>query len=67
LSTPEKKSVVGQLRVQALACACGKAQPQGCTLYLRYHPAFTAINGLRNIAWRGVGLSFPTLKPLVEQ
>jgi len=36
-------------------------------LYLRYHPAFTAINGLRDIAWRGVRLSFPKLKPLVEQ
>lgn len=36
-------------------------------LYLRYHPAFTAINGLRDIAWRGVRLSFPKLKPLIEQ
>jgi hypothetical protein len=36
-------------------------------LYLRYHPTFTAINGLRDIAWRGVRLSFPKLKPLVEQ
>lgn len=35
--------------------------------YLRYHPAFTAINGLRDIAWRGVRLSFPKLKPLIEQ
>jgi hypothetical protein len=36
-------------------------------LYLRYHPAFTAINGLRDIAWRGVRLSFPKLKPLIEK
>lgn len=36
-------------------------------LYLRYHPTFTAINGLRDIAWRGVRLSFPKLKPLVEE
>jgi hypothetical protein len=36
-------------------------------LYLRYHPAFTAINGLRDIAWRGVGLSFPKLKPMLER
>jgi hypothetical protein len=36
-------------------------------LYLRYHPAFTAINGLRDIAWRGTHLSFPKLKPLIEQ
>jgi hypothetical protein len=35
--------------------------------YTRYHPAFTAINGLRDIAWRGVRLSFPKLKPLVKQ
>jgi hypothetical protein len=36
-------------------------------LYLRYHPTFTAINGLRDIAWRGTRLSFPKLKPLVKQ
>jgi hypothetical protein len=35
-------------------------------LYHRYHPAFTAINGLRDIAWRGVRLSFPKLKPLLK-
>jgi hypothetical protein len=35
--------------------------------YLRYHPSFTAINGLRDIAWKGVGLSFPKLKPLLEK
>jgi hypothetical protein len=36
-------------------------------LYQRYHPAFTAINGLREIAWRGIGLSFPRLKPMLER
>lgn len=36
-------------------------------LYLRYHPTFTAINGLRDIAWRGVRLSFPKLKPLIKK
>lgn len=36
-------------------------------LYLRYHPAFTAINGLRDIAWRGTRLSFPKLKPMLER
>jgi hypothetical protein len=36
-------------------------------LYQRYHPAFTAINGLRDIAWRGTGLSFPELKLLLER
>lgn len=35
--------------------------------YLRYHPTFTAINGLREIAWRGVGLSFPKLRPMLEK
>jgi hypothetical protein len=35
--------------------------------YLRYHPTFTAVNGLRDIAWRGVRLSFPKLMPLVKE
>jgi hypothetical protein len=35
--------------------------------YMRYHPAFTAINGLRDIAWRGTRLSFPKLKRLLER
>jgi hypothetical protein len=35
--------------------------------YMRYHPAFTAINGLRDIEWRGTRLSFPKLKPLLER
>ena len=35
-------------------------------LYQRYHPTFTAINGLREIAWRGTGLSFPNLKRLLD-
>jgi hypothetical protein len=36
-------------------------------LYRRYHPAFTAINGLRDINWRGEGLSFPSLRGLLEE
>jgi hypothetical protein len=35
--------------------------------YLRYHPSFTAINGLRDIAWKGVGLSFPKLRLLIKK
>jgi hypothetical protein len=35
--------------------------------YMRYHPAFTAINGLRDIAWRSTRLSFPKLKRLLER
>jgi hypothetical protein len=36
-------------------------------IYLRYHPTWTAIDGLRDYAWRGEGLSFPKLKPLLKQ
>ena len=37
-------------------------------IYARYHPTWTAIDGLREYAWRGEGLSFPKLKPwLVQQ
>ena len=44
----------------------GWGETEGEDLYLRYHPTFTAVNGLRDIAWRGVRLSFPKLKPMVE-
>jgi hypothetical protein len=36
-------------------------------IYLIYHSTWTAIDGLRDYAWRGEGLSFPKLKPLLEQ
>ncbi|HEX8707296.1 MAG TPA: hypothetical protein VF723_03455 [Pyrinomonadaceae bacterium] len=36
-------------------------------IYQRYHPTFTAINGLREHDWRGQRLSFPKLKPLLAQ
>jgi squalene cyclase len=36
-------------------------------IYLVYHSTWTAIDGLRDYAWRGEGLSFPKLKPLLEQ
>jgi hypothetical protein len=34
---------------------------------LRDHATWTAIDGLSEYAWRGEGLSFPELKPLLEQ
>jgi hypothetical protein len=41
----------------------------GCTeeedIYARYHPTWTAIDGLREYAWQGLGLSFPRLEPLL--
>lgn len=33
----------------------------------RYHPTWTAVDGLRDFAWRGERLSFPKLKPLLER
>ena len=33
----------------------------------RYHPTWTAVDGLRDYAWRGERLSFPKLKPLLER
>jgi hypothetical protein len=44
----------------------GWGETEGEDLYLRYHPTFTAVNGLRDIAWRGVRLSFPRLQKMVE-
>jgi hypothetical protein len=34
--------------------------------YMEYHPTWTAIDGLREYAWRGQRLSFPKLKPLLR-
>jgi hypothetical protein len=34
-------------------------------IYSRYHPTWTAIDGLRDYSWRGEGLSFPDLKPVL--
>ena len=36
-------------------------------IYDRYHPTLTAVSGLCEYAWHGEGLSFPALKPLLEQ
>ncbi|MEK6286357.1 MAG: hypothetical protein AABO57_11500 [Acidobacteriota bacterium] len=35
-------------------------------IHHRYHPTWTAIDGLRDYAWRGERLSFPKLKPWLE-
>ena len=36
-------------------------------IYMRYHPTWNAVAGLSEYAWAGEGLSFPELKPLLEQ
>jgi hypothetical protein len=43
----------------------GDAEPD--YLYGRYHPTWTAIDGLREFAWRGEGLKFPKALPLLKQ
>ena len=35
-------------------------------IYGRYHPTWTAIDGLRAYRWRGERLSFPRLQPLLK-
>jgi hypothetical protein len=36
-------------------------------IYQRYHPTWNAVAGLSEYAWQSEGLSFPELKPLLEQ
>jgi hypothetical protein len=36
-------------------------------IYLRYHPTWNAIAGLSEYAWTAEGLSFPEVKPLLEE
>ena len=36
-------------------------------IYDRYHPTWTAIDGLREYAWRGERLHFPKFMPLLER
>lgn len=36
-------------------------------IYERYHPTVAAIDGLRYNSWRGLGLSFESVKPFLEQ
>jgi hypothetical protein len=35
-------------------------------VYERYHPTWTAIDGLREYSWRGERLSFPRLQPMLQ-
>jgi hypothetical protein len=41
--------------------------PNDEDIYTRYHSTWTAIDGLREYRWRGTGLSFPQLKPLLRR
>lgn len=36
-------------------------------IYYRYHPTWTAIDGLRQYRWRGERLSFPKLMPMLRE
>lgn len=36
-------------------------------IYDRYHPTWNGVAGLSEYAWRGEGLSFPELRPLLEE
>jgi hypothetical protein len=36
-------------------------------IYDRYHPTIAALDGLRKYSWRGLGLSFPSVMPLLEE
>jgi hypothetical protein len=36
-------------------------------IYRRYHPTWTAIDGLREYRWRGRGLGFPELLPVLKR
>jgi hypothetical protein len=36
-------------------------------IYLRYHPTWNAVAALSEYSWRGVGLSHPELKPMLEE
>jgi hypothetical protein len=41
--------------------------PEAEDIHARYHPTWTAIDGLREYAWRGKRLSIQRLKPLLEK
>ena len=36
-------------------------------LYCKYHPTWSAIDGLREFAWRGERVKFPSLLPMLKQ
>ncbi|HYG80057.1 MAG TPA: hypothetical protein VD861_06700, partial [Pyrinomonadaceae bacterium] len=41
--------------------------PSAPDVYHRYHPTWTAIDGLREYRWRGRRLSFPRLMPMLRE
>jgi hypothetical protein len=41
--------------------------PAAPDVYHRYHPTWTAIDGLREYRWRGERLSFPRLMPMLRE
>lgn len=41
--------------------------PRERDIYLRYHPTWNSVAALSEYSWRGVGLSHPELKPLLEE
>lgn len=48
-------------------CDGSWGDPNAEDVYHRYHPTWTAVDGLRDYAWRGERLSFPNLKPMLER
>ncbi len=42
------------------------SDPEEKDPYALYHSAWTAIDGLKDVEWRGEGLSFPELRPLLD-
>lgn len=60
-----QKGVEYLLAQQNLDGSWGDMEAGG--VYQRYHPTWTAIDGLREYRWRGVGLSFPELQPLLKK
>jgi hypothetical protein len=43
------------------------AHPAETDAYTLYHAAWTGIDGLKEIAWRGQNLSFPDIRPVLER
>lgn len=41
--------------------------PDAPNIYARYHPTWTAVDGLREYAWRGRGLSFPEARAALSK
>jgi hypothetical protein len=43
------------------------SHPEEKDFYTLYHSAWTGIDGLKDCRWQGVGLSFPKLRPWLEE